>query len=165
MKVGLLLMINVIKALAKSVLIPLVLTAVASAADSRIHKKILGSWATVTFGLGTTTVILLIKEMIYIMKIVTSLEDSGVLIKGVTRAIPNEAKEQRGGFLGVLLGTFRANLLRNMLAGKGAIRSGDRVRNAGEDFQVHFILWFILMLTKWAQKNLSVNLLTNNSTL
>ena len=87
--------------------------------------------------MGTTTLILLIEEIEYIMK---SLEDSGVLIKGVTRTIPNETKEQRGGFLDVLLGTLRANLLRNMLAGKGAIRSGDRVRNAGEDFQVRFIL-------------------------
>ena len=59
-----------------------------------------------------------------ILKIVESLEDSGVLLKGVSETIKNEAKEQNGGFLSMLLGTLAASLLGNMLAGKGVIRAG-----------------------------------------
>ena len=70
---------NVIKPLAKSVLIPLGLNAAASAADAGIHKKILGS--------GTTTLITSNDEMEDIMKIVKSLEDSGLLLKGVSEKI------------------------------------------------------------------------------
>ena len=56
-----------------------------------------------------------------ILKIVTSLEDSGILLKGVSEAIKDEAKEQRGGFLSILLGTLGSVLLGNILAGKGVI--------------------------------------------
>ena len=56
-----------------------------------------------------------------IKKIVKSLEDFGLLLKGVSETIENKTKEQKGGFLGMLLGTLGANLLRSMLAGKGAI--------------------------------------------
>ena len=59
-----------------------------------------------------------------IMKIVKSLEEQALLIKGISKTIENEAKEQKGGFLGVLLGTLVASLLGNLLTGKGAIRSG-----------------------------------------
>ena len=52
------------------------------------------------------------------MKIVKSLEDSGLLLNGVSETIQNEAKEQKGGFLSILLGTQGASLLGNMLAGK-----------------------------------------------
>ena len=82
---------NVIKPLTKSVLIPLGLTAAASATDAGIHKKILGS--------GTTTQIISTDEMEDIMKIVKSLEHSGLLLKGVSETIQNEAREQRRGFL------------------------------------------------------------------
>ena len=58
-----------------------------------------------------------------IMKIVKSLEESGLIIKGVSETIKNEAKEQTGGFLGMLLGTLGATLLRDLLTGKGTIRS------------------------------------------
>ena len=58
-----------------------------------------------------------------IMKIVKSLEEEALLIKGISKTIENEAKEQKGGFLGVLLGTLVASLLGNLLTGKGAIRS------------------------------------------
>ena len=68
------------------------------------------------------------------MKIVKSLEDSGPLIKGITQKIENEAKEQRGVFLGVLLGTLGASLLVNMLAGKRVIRADDGVHRAGQEF-------------------------------
>ena len=59
-----------------------------------------------------------------IMKIVKSLEEQGLLIKGISKTIENEAKEQKGGFLGMLLGTLIASLLGNLLTDKGAIRSG-----------------------------------------
>ena len=58
------------------------------------------------------------------MKIVEALEDSNILFKGVTKTIKNEAKEQRGGFLNMLLGTLGASLLGNSLSGKGIIRAG-----------------------------------------
>ena len=58
-----------------------------------------------------------------IMKIVKSLEYSGLLLKGVTEAIQNETKEQKGGFLSMLQGTVGALLLQNMLAGKGINRT------------------------------------------
>ena len=98
LKTGLPLIKSVIKPLAKSVLVPLGLTAAASAADAGIHKKILGS------GSDHNNTILIISndEMDDILKIVKSLEDSGVLLKGVSETIQNEAKEQRGGFLSML---------------------------------------------------------------
>ena len=58
------------------------------------------------------------------MKIAKFLEDSGLLLKGVSETIQNEAKEQRGRFLSMLLGTLDASLLGNMLAGKGITRAG-----------------------------------------
>ena len=91
LKTGLPLMKNVIKSLAKSALIPLGLTAAASAADAGIHKKILGS--------GHNTALIISKdEMEDILKIVKSLEDSGLLF-GVSETIKNEAKEQKEDFL------------------------------------------------------------------
>ena len=57
------------------------------------------------------------------MKIVTSLEESGLLIKGVSKTIENETKEQNGGFLGMFLGTLGASLLGNLLTGNGIIRA------------------------------------------
>ena len=59
-----------------------------------------------------------------ISQIVKSLEGSGLLLKRVSETIKNEAKEQRGGFLSILLGTLGASLLGNMLAGKRVIRAG-----------------------------------------
>ena len=59
-----------------------------------------------------------------IMKIVQALEDSNILLKRVTKTIKNERKEQKGGFLSMLLGTLGASLLGNILAGKGIVRAG-----------------------------------------
>ena len=120
------LMKNVIKPLAKSILIPLGLTAAASPRDAGIYKKILGS--------GTATLIISNDEMKYIIKIVKSLEDSGLLLKGVTETIQNEVKEQKGGFLSMLLGTLGASLLGNLLTGKGIYRAGKGkgINRAGE---------------------------------
>ena len=58
------------------------------------------------------------------MKIVQALEDSNILLKGVTKTIINETKEQKGGFLSILLGTLVASLLGNLLTGKGIVRTG-----------------------------------------
>ena len=116
--------------MAKSVLIPLESTAAAAAADAGIHKKILGSGHN-----NNTTLIISNDEMDGILKIVKSLEDSGVSLKGVSETIQNEAKEQSGGFLSMLLGTFGASLLGDLLtknlSGKGVIRAGDGTIRAG----------------------------------
>ena len=66
-----------------------------------------------------------------IMKSVKSLEESGLLIKGVSETIKNEAKEQKGGFLGTLLDTLGATLLENLLTGKCTIRAGQGTIGAG----------------------------------
>ena len=68
------------------------------------------------------------------MKIIRSLEESVLLIKGVSKTIKNVAKEQKGGFLGMLLGALRARLLGNLLTGKGTIRAGEGTIRAGQDF-------------------------------
>ena len=82
---------------------PLELTAGASAANAGIHKKILGY--------GTRTLVISNEEMENIMKIVKSLEEPGLLIKGVRETIENEAKEQKDGFQSILLGLLGASLL------------------------------------------------------
>ena len=116
LKTGLPLIKNVIKPLAKSVLIPLGLTAAASAADAGIHNKKLRSG-------NMTTLIISNDEIHDIIKIVKSLEDSGLLVKRVTETIQNEVKEQKGGFFSTLLGTLRAGLLGDLLMGKGIYRA------------------------------------------
>ena len=67
-----------------------------------------------------------------IMKIVQALENSGVLLKGVTETIKSETKEQKGGFLSMLLGTLGASLLANLSTGKGTVRAGEGSIRAGE---------------------------------
>ena len=112
--------------LLKSVIKPLSmlgLTAAASVTDTAINKKILGS--------ETRTLIISNAEMNDILKVVKYLEDSGVLLKGVNETIKNEAKEQKGRFLRMLLGTLGASLLGNMLAGNGVIRAGEVAIRAG----------------------------------
>ena len=81
-----------------------------------------------------TTLVILNDEIGEIIKIVKSLEDSGLLIKGVTKTVQNEVKEQKGGFLSMLLGTLGASLLGNLLTGRGiyrADRAGEDVLRAG----------------------------------
>ena len=130
LKTGLPLMKNVIKPLAKSVLIPLELTAAASAADAGIHKKILSS--------ETTTLIISNYEMKGVIRIVESLKDSDLFLKGVSETIHNEAKEQKGGFFSMLPDTLGTSLLRHFLtdwvinrAGEGVVRAG--YENKGKD--------------------------------
>ena len=88
--------------LAKNILAPLGITAAALAIDAGIKKKIHGS--------GTTTLIISNEESNDIMKIVQALEESNILLKGVTKTIKNEIKEQKGGFIGMLLVTLGASL-------------------------------------------------------
>ena len=104
--------------LAKNVLAPLGITAAASAIDAGIQKKIHGS--------GTTTLIISNEEINDKIEIVQALEDSIILLKGVTKTIKNEVKEQKGWLLSILLGTLGASLLGNLLAGKGNVRAGSR---------------------------------------
>ena len=99
--------------LAKNVLAPLGITTAVSAIDAWIQKKIHGS--------GTKTLIISNEEMNDIMKTV---QDSDILLKGVTKTIKNETKEQKERFLSILLGTLGASLLGNMLAGKGIVIAG-----------------------------------------
>ena len=116
MRAGLPLMKNVLTSLAKSVLIPLELTAGESARDAGIQKKVYGS--------GKTAPIVSNKEMEYIVEIVNYLEQFGLLNKSLSKTIKNEVKEQKAGFLGKLPTTLVASLLGNMLAGKWTIRAG-----------------------------------------
>ena len=121
LKTGLPLIENALKPLlTKRTLIPLVLTSAAAATGTTIHKKMFVS--------GVTTWLILNKDM-NIMKTVKSLEESGLLIKGQT--IKNEAKEQKGGFLNMLLGALLnaalgASLLRNLLTGEGVTAASQR---------------------------------------
>ena len=110
--------------LAKHVLAPLGLTAAMSAIDGSIQKKMRGE--------GVKLVIEQ-EDMMDIMKIIEALENSGILLKEVTKTIENETKEQRGGFVSMLLGTLEASLLGNLFTGgKGIVRAGEGVVRAGE---------------------------------
>ena len=95
--------------LAKNVLVPLEITAAVS--EKKKHDS------------GRTTLIISNKEMNDIMKIIQALEDSNILLKGVTKTINNETKKQKGGFLNMLLGTLGASLLGNLLVRKGIAAS------------------------------------------
>ena len=84
------------------------------------------------FGSGVTTLIISNEEMDDIMKIVKSLEESRLLVNGVSKIIKNEAKEQEGGFSGMLLGNLGASLLGNLLTGKDTIRAGEGAKAASQ---------------------------------
>ena len=108
---------------AEKKLAPLGIIAAVSSIDAGIQKKIHGS--------GTTTLIISNEEMNNdIMKIVQALEDSNVLLKGITKTIKNETKEQKGGFLCMLLGTLGASLLGNLISGKGTVGAGEGIAGA-----------------------------------
>ena len=115
--------------LAKNVLAALGLTAAMSSIDGSIQKKIHGSGA--TKGAGAKLIIEQ-EDMKDIMKIIKALENSVMLLKGVSKAIKNETKEQRGGFLSMLHGTLRASLLGNLLTGgKSIMKAGGGIVCAG----------------------------------
>ena len=110
--------------LTKNVLAPLGLTAAMSEINGSMQKKIHGSGV---------KLIIEQEDMNDIMKIIEALENSGILLKGATKTIENETKEQKGGFLSMLLGTLEASLLGNLLTGgKGIVRAGEGVITAGE---------------------------------
>ena len=102
--------------LGKNVLAPLGITAAASTIDAGIQKNIHGS--------GNMTLIISNEEMNDMIKLIQALENSNVLLKGVTKTIKNETKEQKGGFLSMLLSTLGASFLVNLLTGKGIVRAG-----------------------------------------
>ena len=77
------------------------------------------------------TLVIESKDMNGVMKIIEALENSGILLKGVSKTIENETKEQKGAFLSMLLGTLGASLLGNLLSsGKGIVRAGERLFSA-----------------------------------
>ena len=108
--------------LAKNVLSPLGLTAAMSAIDVNIQNKIHGSGV---------KLIIEEEDMKDITKAIEALENSGILLKVVSKTIGNETKEQTGGFLGMLLETLGASLLGNLLTGKGIMRAGDGIVRGG----------------------------------
>ena len=117
-------LMKVARPLAKNVLAPLGLTAAMSAIDGSMQKEIHGSGV---------KLIIEQEDMNYIMKIIDALENSGILLKGVSKTIENETKEQRGEFLSMLLGTLGASLLGNLLTGgKEMMRAGEGIVRAGE---------------------------------
>ena len=132
-RVALPLIKNLLMPLPKRVLIPLGLTAAASATDVVIENKI--------FRWGMNKLIISNKEIDDIIKIVKSLEDAGLLINSVSETIKNEVKKQKGGFLPMLLGTLAPSLLGSALAHKGLLKASERVIRAdkgrnrfGQDF-------------------------------
>ena len=90
-----------------------------------MHKKILGSG-------GHTTLIISNNKIEDLIKIVKSLEDSGLLLKGITESVQNEIKEQKGGSLSMLLGTLGGSLLGNLLTRKGINKKGKGINRAGK---------------------------------
>ena len=88
-------------------------------------KKILGSG-------NNTTLIISNNDIEDLIKIVKSLEDSGLLLKGITESVQNEIKEQNGGFLSMLLSTLGASLLGNLLTGKGVNKKGKWIHRVGD---------------------------------
>ena len=110
--------------LAKNVLPPLGLTAAMPAIDGGIQEKMRGDGIKIMIDN---------EDMNNIMKIIKALEKPGILLDGVGKTIENEVKEQKGGFLSMLLGTLGASLLGNLLTcGKGIVRAGEGIMRADE---------------------------------
>ena len=125
MAAGLRLMKSVLTPSAKNILLSLGLSAGMSAADASIQKKIYES--------GTAALIISNEEMVDIMKMVNSLEETGLLIKGISETIKNKTKKYKGGFLSMLLGTLAVSWLEST-AGKGVIRAGEGAIRAAKTF-------------------------------
>ena len=112
--------------LLKSVIKPLGM--LGSATDVAINKKIIGSR-------NHTTLIISNNDMQNLLEMVKSLEDSSILLDGITETVKHEVKEQKGGFLSMLLGTLGASLLGDLLtknlSGTGVIKAGEGTIRAG----------------------------------
>ena len=106
-----------------NILAPLGLSAAMSATDAAIQKKMYGS--------GNTNLIISNDDLDDLIKIVTALEEHDILLKGTSKTIKNETKEQRGGVLSMLLGTLGASLLGNLLTGRGLHRTGQGMYRTG----------------------------------
>ena len=96
-----------------------------SSADAAIQNKI--------YGWGSTALIISNEKIEDIMKIVKSLAGSGLLIKGISETTKNEAKEQKEGFISMLLGTLAASMLGSVLTRGGVIRAAEGTITAGEN--------------------------------
>ena len=120
--------------LGKDVLLPLRLSTGMYAAGAAIQKKIYGSGCLSDLLWRITTLISSNEEMEDIMKVVKSVEESGLIIKGISETIKDETKEQKGGFFSILLGTLGASLLGSALTRKWVIRPGKDTIGAGQDF-------------------------------
>ena len=105
--------------LAKNVLVPLGITAVASAIDAGIQKIYV-------YGSGTTILIISNEEMNEIMKIVQALEYSNILLKRVTKTIKNETKRQKRGIFENVIRYFRRKFVRKHVSRKRIVRTGSR---------------------------------------
>ena len=125
-KVGWPLTKNILKPLANSALIPLGLTTAASVTNASIQNKNYGFWM--------TALIISNKEMKDTMKIVKSLEEFGSLIKGFNEKIEIEAKEQKDGFLGILLRIVCSTISWNLLKCKGVTGAGERTIRTGQEY-------------------------------
>ena len=120
--------------LAKSVLIPLALSAGMSAADAAIRKKLYGSDCPSDLALLKTALIISNEELEDKKKIVKSLQESGLLIKRINEKIKNETKVQKGRFFLMLLGALATIILGNALTGKTEKRTGKGVIRVGQSF-------------------------------
>ena len=126
---------NVLKPLAKSVLIPLGLTAAAFRNRcSYSSENVWIRYPSFELSKAKRTTLIISNEEMNIIKIIKLLEESGLLIKTVSETIQNEVKEQKDGFPSMLLGTLGASLLGNLLTGKGTIRAGEGKVRVGQDF-------------------------------
>ena len=123
---GLLLMKIILMSLAKSVLLPFGLSAAMSATDTPFQKNVYGSVKTV--------LIISNEELDDKVKLLISPENIRLLIKGISKTIKNEVKEQKGGCLPILLWTLAASVLGCPLAGEGVIRAGEGVIRTGQMF-------------------------------
>ena len=113
----------------KNILAPLGLSAVMSATDAAIQKKMYGS--------GNKTLIISNNDLNDLIKIGTALEEHNILIRGTTKTIKNNAKKQEGRFLSMLLGTLGASLIGNLLTGKGLHRTGKGVYQTGQGLKIN----------------------------
>ena len=119
---------NLLKQSAKSLLISLGLTAAASETDEAIHKKLFGS--------GNTTLIIFNEKVNDVIKMIKSLEQSGLLIKLLAKQIKMKSKgskQQGGRFLGMLFVRLGASLLGNLLTGKETISAGEGTSRSGQN--------------------------------
>ena len=126
MTAGLPLMKRVLTPLGKGVLLPLRLLAGMSAAEATIKNKIYGS--------GGTALTIANEKMEDIMKIVKSLEESGLLVKGMNETVNNETKEQKVQFLPMSFGALAASMLGSASKGRGVIRVGAGTIRPGKNF-------------------------------